>query len=546
MTACLVSVVASILTLAVATVLLLRYMSPRKDDTFIHGPFGTVLGSLMSCKGRLVYAFRGVPFAQPPVGDLRFRDAVAAADSGALYDGTRPPAACLQVGKTTDAHTGPQSENLGENAYQEREDCLTLSIWKPSGSCESSPRPVLFVVHGHFFQMSRAENEGRCLAALGDVIVVVPHYRLGAMGFLNAPPEAPGNMGLTDLVLALNWTRTYATYFCGDAANIVALGHNAGASAVGYLLQNRKAFSVSRAILINETPFTRYFDNTINAKANLATLAERLGCDSNETRPVFDCLRNASGVKVAGSGAGGRPMFFPSYNHHLMRFPPYDSKDMTIPNRIDLLVGYTEGNLFNLADTLRADSSRIEQMHSSAAFLTLLGIETPMDIIDYYQKAAQTGSLGAAANEDDADATMLSDVLRACPTRFYSQLLSQKFNRVSSFLLPRHERSAKSSSSYLERWRELDEDLQRALGTFLPDQPFDPDVNDRFKLSDTLIYIWASFATAGRLPAVNNVPWPRVTGYAFPVVLVRPNGLTLLNDSTREERCEFLEHRLLL
>ncbi|KAH7969487.1 hypothetical protein HPB52_018831 [Rhipicephalus sanguineus] len=498
MTACLVSVVASILTLAVATVLLLRYLSPKKDELLIHGPFGTVLGSVMSCKGRLAYAFRGVPFAQPPVGDLRFRDSVATAEIGAssLYDGTRSPATCLQIDKAIKARTSAEKEKLGS---EEREDCLTLSIWKPPGGCESGPRAVLFVVHGHFFQMSHAENEGRCLAALGDVVVVVPHYRLGAMGFLNAPPEAPGNMGLTDLVLALNWTRMY-------------------------------------------------FDNTINAKANLATLSERLGCDSNETRSVFDCVRNASAAKVVRSGWGARPIFFPSYNHRLMHFAPYDRTEMTVPNRIDLLVGHTRGNIFNLADTMRPDSSTAEQLHFSAAFLTLLGLEAPMEIIDYYQKAAQTGLLGPGVDQDEADATMLNDVLHACPARFYGQFLSQKFNRVSSFVLPRHERSAKTSATgtHVERWLELEEDLQRALGTFLPDHSFDSDGNDRFKLSATLIYIWTSFAAAGRLPAVNNASWPRVTGYAFPVVDIRPNGLTLLNDSGREERCKFLEHRLLL
>ncbi|KAL3234002.1 hypothetical protein MRX96_022759 [Rhipicephalus microplus] len=368
MTACLVSVVASILTLAVATVLLLRYLSPKKDELLIHGPFGTVLGSVMSCKGRLVYAFRGIPFAQPPVGDLRFRDTIAAANIGAssLYDGTRSPATCLQDGSAIKNRASAEREKFGSDSRQEREDCLTLSIWKPPGGCESGPRAVLFVVHGHFFQLSHAENEGRCLAALGEVVVVVPQYRLGAMGFLNAPPEAPGNMGLMDLVLALNWTRTYVPYFCGDAENVVALGHNAWG-----------------------TPFTRYFDNTINAKANLATLSERLGCDSNETRSLFDCARNASAAKVVRSGWNGRPIFFPSYNNHLLRFAPYNRKELAIPNRIDLLVGHTKGNMFNLADTMRPDYARA-QLHFSAAFLTLLGLETPMEIIEYYQKVPQT------------------------------------------------------------------------------------------------------------------------------------------------------------
>ncbi|XP_075543290.1 uncharacterized protein LOC142577721 [Dermacentor variabilis] len=259
-------------------------------------------------------------------------------------------------------------------------------------------------------------------------------------------------------------------------------------------------------------------------------------------------MRNASAAQVMQSGALGRPIFFPSYNQTLMRFPPYDRKDITSPDRIDLLVGHTDGNLYNLADTLRLDIAQTEQLHLPTAFLTLLGIETPMEIIGYYQKAAQTGLVSPAVEEGDADAIMLSDVLHACPARFYGQFLSQKFNRVSSFVLPRLERPARTvaAATELERWRELEEDLRRALGTFLPDQATESDGSDGFKLSATLIYIWASFATDGRLPAVNNAPWPRVTGYAFPVVRIRPNGLTLLNDSSREERCKFLEPRLLL
>ncbi|KAK8773495.1 hypothetical protein V5799_011977 [Amblyomma americanum] len=495
------------LIVAVFTLIIARYLSTKNGEVLVRGPFGIVHGSAMSCEGREVHAFRGVPFAEPPLGELRFRDprvSTAPLDPDTIYDGTRPPAACIQLSDMVDRNavssspciwTGVRSGDMAEGDapswYRGREDCLSLSIWKPPGDCQSSgQRAVIFVVHGHFFQRSHVKNEGRCLAALGDVVVVAPRYRLGVMGFLNAPPEAPGNVGLADLVLAMNWTKTYVQYFCGDATNIVALGHNSGASAVGYLLHNQPIFNVTRAILINETPFTRYFDNTISASSNVATVAKRLRCVSNATmQRVLHCIRNASAVEVLESGVPGHiPVFFPSYNHPLMSFAPYD-----------------RGNL-------------------SRAVLML-----PKNV-----------------SADDADDILRSDVLHACPVRFYGKFLSRGFNRISSFVLPR-ETLLRTEAAGKEAQRQgRDDDLERALGTFLSDHPPGSDDGDRARLSRALVVIWSSFAKAGRLPAVNNASWPRVTGYSFPVVSVTAKALTLLNDSHRDERCQFLEPRLLL
>ncbi|XP_077520534.1 acetylcholinesterase-1-like [Amblyomma americanum] len=545
--------VASMLIVAVFTLIIARYLSTKNGEVLVRGPFGIVHGSAMSCEGREVHAFRGVPFAEPPLGELRFRDprvSTAPLDPDTIYDGTRPPAACIQLSDMVDRNgvrSGDMAEGDAPSWYRGREDCLSLSIWKPPGDCQSSgQRAVIFVVHGHFFQRSLVKNEGRCLAALGDVVVVAPRYRLGVMGFLNAPPEAPGNVGLADLVLAMNWTKTYVQYFCGDATNIVALGHNSGASAVGYLLHNQPIFNVTRAILINETPFTRYFDNTISASSNVATVAKRLRCVSNATmQRVLHCIRNASAVEVLESGVPGHiPVFFPSYNHPLMSFAPYDRGNLSRPNRIDMLIGYTDGELYDLADSLWNGFATTLRENTSTAFLAHLGVESATEIARFYQKAVLT--LPKNVSADDADDILRSDVLHACPVRFYGKFLSRGFNRISSFVLPR-ETLLRTEAAGKEAQRQgRDDDLERALGTFLSDHPPGSDDGDRARLSRALVVIWSSFAKAGRLPAVNNASWPRVTGYSFPVVSVTAKALTLLNDSHRDERCQFLEPRLLL
>lgn len=103
------------------------------------------------------------------------------------------------------------------------------------------------------------------LSSLGDVVVVVPNYRLGVLGFLyDGTDEAPGNAGLYDQLLALEWTRQHIDSFGGNGSNIVLMGHGSGATSIGYYLfsmaSNKSSWTgpvLSRAILMSDSPFTR-------------------------------------------------------------------------------------------------------------------------------------------------------------------------------------------------------------------------------------------------------------------------------------------------
>ncbi|KAK8775038.1 hypothetical protein V5799_010432 [Amblyomma americanum] len=143
----------------------------------------------------------------------------------------------------------------------------------------------------------------RYLSALGDVVVVVPNYRLGALGFLSdGSDEAPGNVGLADQMLALEWTRHNIAGFGGNASNMVLVGYGAGATAAGYLLLSEaagvaKARAVPRrAILMSGSPFTRYPDNTEFRRQRVAEQAKRLNCLKGRD-PDLGCLRK---VRIAG------------------------------------------------------------------------------------------------------------------------------------------------------------------------------------------------------------------------------------------------------
>ncbi|EEC03062.1 undecaprenyl pyrophosphate synthetase, putative [Ixodes scapularis] len=146
------------------------------------------------------------------------------------------------------------------------EDCLRLNIWTPDSQClrqgpSCGNRTVVVFIHGgDFLYGSNAGYDGTLMSSRGDLVVAVPNYRLGILGFVNGrSPENPGNLGLYDQLSALRWLRANVGYFGGDAKRMVLVGHDSGATSIGYLLLSRRKelVDISRFVFLSGNPFTR-------------------------------------------------------------------------------------------------------------------------------------------------------------------------------------------------------------------------------------------------------------------------------------------------
>src|SRR5436309_7294579 len=175
-----------------------------------------------------IFDFRGIPYAAPPVGELRFRPPQPVEPWAEVRDATR-------FGPMAPQNQGAMETMFGAPPQPTDEDCLTLNVWTPA--CDDGKRPVMVWIHGGAFLFGTGATpwyDGRSFAR-DDVVLVTINYRLGALGFLHV--DGQGNNGILDQVSALEWVRHNIAAFRSDPDNVTALGDSARALSVGPLLR---------------------------------------------------------------------------------------------------------------------------------------------------------------------------------------------------------------------------------------------------------------------------------------------------------------------
>jgi para-nitrobenzyl esterase len=252
----------------------------------------TPAGCLAGLRHGAVTSFKGIPFARPPIGALRWR----------LPEPTEPWAGIRDA--TVFAPTCPQAPTQLETLMglavgeQQSEDCLYLNVWTPA--CDGEKRPVMVWIHGGAFVLGAGSHgvyDGTGLAELGAVVVTI-NYRLGAFGFLAlglaTDGRAPGSgaEGIADQILALDWVRRNIACFGGDPDNVTIFGESAGGMSVATLLASpaarglfHKAIAQSGAADIGHAP---------DRSARVAhALLEEMGLETHETGKALDAPYSA-------------------------------------------------------------------------------------------------------------------------------------------------------------------------------------------------------------------------------------------------------------
>ncbi|CAB0008422.1 unnamed protein product [Nesidiocoris tenuis] len=288
--------------LLVAAVVLGAGASPP-DELLIETDKGKVRGTILqAATGKYVDAWLGIPYAQKPVGKLRFRHPKPIDKWDHILNATRPPNTCIQIIDTVFGDF-PGATMWNPNTLLS-EDCLYLNVIVPK------PRPtnaavMVWIFGGGFYSGSATLEvyDPKTLVSEENIILVSMQYRVASLGFLFFDsPEVPGNAGLFDQRMALQWVRNNIEKFGGDPTQVTLFGESAGAVSVSlHLLSPLSRDLFKQAIMESGSAVAPWAIVSRNESILRGLrLAEAVGCphSKDDIQAVIDCLRKANATDL--------------------------------------------------------------------------------------------------------------------------------------------------------------------------------------------------------------------------------------------------------
>lgn len=448
-----------------------------------------------------ILRFIGIPYGAPTGGQNRFRPPISPQPWAGVRD-------ALAFGNSSPQPPGGMAglrAIIGEGPPEtESEDCLYLNVWTPAVG-DGGKRPVLFWCHGGGFTMgsgSAGFYHGTNLAHRGDVVVVTVNHRLGPFGYCylgdlaGEEYAASGNVGMLDLVAALEWVRDNIAAFGGDPGNVTIFGESGGGAKVSALMAMPAAASLFHRAIIQSGPGLRMMARA-KATENAEKLLKALGLSAGEvdklcTVPV-EQIFEANGKINARAALGG---WSPVVDGRVLPRHPFEPDAPAISAGVPLIIGTNkdESALFLLAD---AEVNELDEAGLHRRVQAVTG-ETADTLLATYRRAYP----------------------QASPRDLLISIMSDRMMHMHSITLAerKHAQGAAPAFMYLFTWETpilngrlkschaleipfVFDNLARA-GRFTGDGP------ERAALAENMSEAWLAFARDG-VPNYRNLPtWP--------------------------------------
>jgi para-nitrobenzyl esterase len=481
-------------------------------------------------------AFLGIPFAQPPTGERRWRAPEPAAPWSTPFEATHFGRMC------------PQKDfRGGEPVEDTSEDCLSLNVWTPRLQPQT-PAPVMVYIHGGGFTMGASSQElydGYALARTG-VVVVSMNYRLGVLGFLGHPAlsaETPaggsGNYGLMDQRLALEWVRDNVARFGGDPANVTLFGESAGAISACLQLVSPAAQGLFHRLIAESgtcyvsglplhDPGTPGQEDSAEERG--VRLARDLGCTEGD---VAACLRTRTPAQLLAASGVALDLLEP----HVGFAPVTDG--VVVPRapaellaagqypRMPVLLGSNkdEGTLFTLRAKIKTEEQYAEAVRKRSPHFAeqLLALYPARDF----------------ASPKAAFDQLLGDALFGCPARRMAHEMSERGQPVYAYVFTFAPK--KALGSFFGRFLHLGSyhsaELPFVFGLYKGDYALDSEPERA--LSSSIRGYWTRFAARGDPNGEGAPTWSAYNAQREPALVLdlKIGGESPLNG----RRCDALE-----
>ncbi|GBP92914.1 Venom carboxylesterase-6 [Eumeta japonica] len=290
-------------------------------------------------KDGFYYSFKGIPYAAPPIGKLRFK----APQSPILWKGIKKA--------TEHGPVCPQLDLFTDQFLEGNEDCLYLNVYTPELT-PKTPLPIL---------------------VKEEVVLVTINYRVEVLGFLCLEnKEVPGNAGMKDQVAALRWVQKNISNFGGDPNNVTIFGESAGGGSVGWhILSPMSKGLFQRAILMSGSPFCDW-GNTYFSRRRAFALGRQLGITTNDDKELLEYLQSVPVEKLRNTNPKVMILetLVETFALKMFHFTPVVEKDMGLEhfltdtpenylksgnlNEVDVMIGYTSEEALYIGSRIKS------------------------------------------------------------------------------------------------------------------------------------------------------------------------------------------------
>lgn len=481
----------------------------------------TASGRVCGTVDRGICTFKGIPYAAPPIGPLRWKPPQKPAPWSGLREATSYGNRSIQAENVFDLPTDLLRLLTLGGREKISEDCLYLNVW--TAGLDGQKRPVLCWCHGGAFitgSGSSPWSDGANLCRLDDVVVVSINHRLGALGYLHleeiagATFSGAGTAGMQDIVAALEWVRDNIAAFGGDPENVTIFGESGGGAKVSVLMALPSAKGLFHKAVIQSGPAVQMANREDGTRTSRQVLAE-LGLDATSAGklrevPASKILEAQNAVQVAigrASFADRRRLGFnPVIDGHVFPGGPFAPAAPASSAHVPLMIGTNKDEMTLFLGHL--------PWVTEATFDSLVEAMTPYlgkraaDVIAAYRRAQP------AMRADEIAVAIVGDLgVRSLSLTIAERKLAQKAAGVFVYLFAWETPvlNGRLRSCHTLEIPFVFNNLDRA--------PLTGDDPERLALGDRMARAWTAFARTGR-PGHRGLPeWPAYSAAMRPTMI---------------------------
>jgi len=437
-----------------------------------------------------LFIFRGIPFAEPPIGELRWQSPIPAKQSQVVDARTFKPA-CMQDTYTTEWYhdvieSFDQDKSMFQHVESVSEDCLYLNIWTQSID-SSEKKPVMVWIYGGNDAAGwtyEPDYLGHNLAQKDVVVVSIP-YRLNIFGFFNHPEmdNQTGNFGLEDEILALQWVKDNIDQFGGDPENITLFGESAGGAHVSYHIASPLSEGLFDRGIIQSGGYNLSNPNRLNS----LDVANKLALETQNKAGVlnFNELKQLSSNELLEISSNLYHPYHPIVDGELIPDDITKIFNEGVVNDVDVMIGSNQNEdlLYVDENPTLEDLSKLIQWHHPNKVDEILGM---LDLSDLRMAMDRFGT-----NQDTA-----------CPSILIARSMAKTGNHVYQYLFAREREGSEKILAYHGA------EIPYVFNTH---DAFLPTTEEDLKLTEQMMEYWTEFAKKGTPNSVDNP----VTWYEF-------------------------------